>query len=248
MHRINSIGNVNNLFVDYDAINNPQGTVIDASFMNDLQEEVCNFIESRGITLVQGQQDQLELAIQDILDKKDFLKAADGSNTSPSITFASDTNTGIGHSSADTLDFVTGGVSRARISSVGLQSSVVPDLSGSNTNLFPEYKCRAWVNFNGSLSSPITPRKNGNISSITKTSTGNYTITFLNNMPDSDYIVIGSCLGGSAISYGIFGLKNSGSTNTQTTSQVQITTGYVSSTNGDGVLYDHPNIFFAVFR
>jgi hypothetical protein len=168
--------------------------------------------------------------------------------TAPPITFTGDLNTGIGHSAADTLDFVTGGVPKARISSVGLQSSVVPDLSGSDTNLYNEYKCRAWVNFNGSLSSPITPRKNGNISSITKTSGGNYTITFLNNMPDSDYIVIGSCLGGSGISYGIFGLKNSASANTQTASQVQITTGYVSSTNGDGALYDHPYIFFAVFR
>ena len=178
-----------------------------------------------------------------------LLIADDSTSTSaPPITFTGDANTGIGRSGADTLDFITGGVPRARISSVGLQSSVVPDLSGSNTTLYNEYKCRAWVNFNGTLSSPITPRKNGNISSITKAGSGNYTITFLNNMPDSDYIVVGSCLGGSGISYGIFGLKNSASTNTQSASQVQITTGYVSTTNGDGALYDHPNIFFSVFR
>ncbi len=109
--------------------------------------------------------------------------------TAPPITFTGDTDTGIGRSAANTLDFVTGGVSRARISSTGLQSSVVPDLSGSNTNLFSEYKCRAWINFDGFLSSPITPRGSGNILSITKGSVGVYTITFINNMPDVNYSI-----------------------------------------------------------
>jgi hypothetical protein len=120
-----------------------------------------------------------------------ILIADDSTNvtTAPPIAFTGDTNTGIGHSAADTLDFVTGGVPRARISSTGLQSSVVPDLSGSNTNLFSEYKCRAWVNFDGSLTSPITPRGSGNILSITKGSVGVYTITFLNNMPDVNYSI-----------------------------------------------------------
>jgi hypothetical protein len=110
--------------------------------------------------------------------------------TAPPITFTGDTNTGIGHSAADTLDFVTGGVSRARISSVGLQSSVVPDLSGSNTNLFPEYKCRAWVNFNGTGSvGSQTIRGSGNLTSVTKNATGDYTVNIDNDMPDDNYSV-----------------------------------------------------------
>jgi len=40
MRRINGLGNVNNTFVDYDAISNPQGTVITADFMNDVQNEL----------------------------------------------------------------------------------------------------------------------------------------------------------------------------------------------------------------
>ena len=153
MHRIDSIGNVNNLFVDYDANNNPQGTVIDASFMNDLQEEVCNFIESRGITLVQGQQDQLELAIQDILNDKDYIALNDGTKGTPSVRFINDSNTGIFRPSTDTLDLVTGGESRFRIEPTGQIKAVYESQIGTdyNTQLDNGYLCRAWVNFNGTL-------------------------------------------------------------------------------------------------
>jgi hypothetical protein len=119
------------------------------------------------------------------------LTASNSTNitTAPPITFTGDTNTGIGHSSADTLDFVTNAVSRARISSTGLQSSVIPDLSGSNTTLFPEYKCRAWVNFNGTTATPSTIRGSGNVSSVTKVSTGIYTVNIDIDMPDANYAV-----------------------------------------------------------
>lgn len=40
MRKINSLGSVANAFVDYDANTNPQGTVINASFMNDVQNEL----------------------------------------------------------------------------------------------------------------------------------------------------------------------------------------------------------------
>jgi len=113
----------------------------------------------------------------------------DTTANTPVISFTGDTNTGIGRSAADTLDFVTGGVSRARISSVGLQSSVVPDLSGSNTTLFPEYKCRAWVNF-GYVGSSMVTRGSGNISSVARTGTGEYTVNIDIDMPDINYAVL----------------------------------------------------------
>ena len=40
MRRINSLGSVSNTFVDYDVNTNPQGTVINAAFMNDVQNEL----------------------------------------------------------------------------------------------------------------------------------------------------------------------------------------------------------------
>lgn len=113
----------------------------------------------------------------------------DTTANTPVISFTGDTNTGIGRSAADTLDFVTNSVSRARISSVGLQSSVVPDLSGSNTTLFPEYKCRAWVNF-GYVGSSMVNRGSGNVSSVTRTGTGEYTVNIDIDMPDINYAVL----------------------------------------------------------
>jgi len=120
-----------------------------------------------------------------------ILTASNSTNvtTAPPVTFNGDTNTGIGHSAADTLDFVTGGVSRARISSTGLQSSTIPDLSGSNTTLYNEYKCRAWVNFNGTTASPSTIRGSGNVSSVTKNATGDYTINLSPSLADVNYSI-----------------------------------------------------------
>jgi len=40
MRKTNSPGSVSNTFVDYDPISNPQGTVVSANFMNDVQNEL----------------------------------------------------------------------------------------------------------------------------------------------------------------------------------------------------------------
>jgi hypothetical protein len=125
-----------------------------------------------------------------------ILTASNSTNvtTTPPITFTGDTNTGIGHSAADTLDLITGGVPRARISSTGLQSSVVPDLSASNTNLYPEYKCRAWAVFNGGLTGTNSPIGSGNITSVTRNTTGDYTVNFTTNMVDTNYSILAAPL------------------------------------------------------
>ena len=49
--------------------------------------------------------------------------------------------------------------------------------------------CKAWVNF-GYVSSAISIRSSYNVSSITRVSTGVYTVTFTNNLTDSNYSVI----------------------------------------------------------
>jgi len=112
----------------------------------------------------------------------------DTTANTPVISFTGDTNTGIGRSASDTIDLITNAVSRAKISSTGQQSSVVPDLSGSNTTLFPEYKCRAWVNFTG-VDGTIS--KSGNVASVTKNATGDFTVTFTIAMPDAFFAVFG---------------------------------------------------------
>jgi hypothetical protein len=48
------------------------------------------------------------------------------------------------------------------------------------------YGCRAWVNFDGSTS-PGTIRASGNVSSVTRNGTGDYTVNFTTAMPDTNY-------------------------------------------------------------
>lgn len=45
--------------------------------------------------------------------------------------------------------------------------------------------CRAWVNFNGVTTATI--RASYNVSSVTRNSTGNYTVNFINAMADANY-------------------------------------------------------------
>jgi hypothetical protein len=46
---------------------------------------------------------------------------------------------------------------------------------------------KAWVNFDGTLTTPITPRSAFNVGSVTKNGTGDYTINFTTAMPDANY-------------------------------------------------------------
>jgi hypothetical protein len=52
--------------------------------------------------------------------------------------------------------------------------------------------CKAWVNFDGTLSTPITPRASYNVSSVTKSGAGDYTITFTTAMADANYSAVGT--------------------------------------------------------
>ncbi len=58
-----------------------------------------------------------------------------------------------------------------------------------NTDNTENYKCRAWVNFNGQ--GTVAIRGSGNVSSITDNGTGDYSINFTNAMPDTNYSVSG---------------------------------------------------------
>ena len=51
------------------------------------------------------------------------------------------------------------------------------------------YKCRAWVNFNGT--GTVAIRAAGNVSSITDTGTGDYTVNFTTSMVDANYSATG---------------------------------------------------------
>lgn len=50
--------------------------------------------------------------------------------------------------------------------------------------------CKAWVNFNGITTTTI--RSSYNVSSVTRTGTGAYTIAFTTAMPSADYAIVAS--------------------------------------------------------
>jgi hypothetical protein len=112
----------------------------------------------------------------------------------------------------------------------------------------PLYACRAWVNFNGTGTVAII--SSGNVSSITDNGAGNYTVNFTTSISDTNYVVSGTCLGGSTggSNYVIFGGKNANTSNTKTVGSAQVTTAYVSSTGGNGGLIDHQDINVVIFR
>ena len=63
-------------------------------------------------------------------------------------------------------------------------------LNGAQGGSAPIYGARAWVNFDGKSSSPSTIRGSGNITSVTKNGTGDYTINFSTAMSDANYSAV----------------------------------------------------------
>ncbi len=53
------------------------------------------------------------------------------------------------------------------------------------------FRCRAWVTFNGT--GTVAINNSANISSITDHATGQHTVHFANSLPDSDYAMAGVC-------------------------------------------------------
>jgi hypothetical protein len=101
------------------------------------------------------------------------------------------------------------------------------------------YGCRAWVNYDGTTASPNTIRGSGNVTSVTKSSTGNYTVNFTTAMPDVNYACTGTCEGnGETISV-------STKTGRTTSAMPLIVTRFSAGAN---IQSDNANINVAVFR
>jgi hypothetical protein len=132
-------------------------------------------------------------------------------------------------------------VSGTGLSMAGDGSGIIKLQSNSVTT-----NALAWVNFDGTASTPITPRANYNISSITKNATGDYTLNFTVSLSDANYVVIGATLVDSAstsASSWFAGLRaTSGVPITKTTSAAR-----VSTTTQTAASYSSSETSFAVF-
>jgi hypothetical protein len=84
-------------------------------------------------------------------------------------------------------------------------------LDGAQTGSAPIYGCRAWVNFDGTRDEADTGastnganvliRASGNVASVLKNATGDYTITFTTAMPNANYIHVAPSVGQASASY-----------------------------------------------
>jgi hypothetical protein len=67
-------------------------------------------------------------------------------------------------------------------------------LNGGQSGSAPIYAARAWVNFDGTTAganpAPMTIRASGNVSSVTRNATGNFTVNFTTAMTDTNYVAL----------------------------------------------------------
>jgi hypothetical protein len=138
-------------------------------------------------------------------------------------------------------------------------------LSGAQTGTAPIYGCRAWVNFDGTRNEADTGastnganvkiRASGNVSSVLKNGTGNYTVNFTAALPDANYVVTGAVSntannwssGAAELSRGPSGLQQFGTT-APTTSSCRIETLIGASSGADGGVVDFSSTHVAIFR
>lgn len=105
-----------------------------------------------------------------------------------------------GETTADVLTVDASGnvTTTLAASSIPNASIAAPKLNGAQGGSAPIYGVRAWCLFNGTLAGTNVPISSGNISSVTRNSTGDYTVTFASAMPSSNYCVtVGSSSNGS---------------------------------------------------
>jgi hypothetical protein len=115
-------------------------------------------------------------------------------------------------------------------------ASGVLQINSGYGSVAPAYGCRAWVNFNGS--GTVAIRGSGNVSSITDNSTGNYTVNFATDMPDTNYSAVQGYTPASSNCYVT-------RVSTLTVSSVRMG-GYLNYANGSAL--DMSMVAVAVFR
>lgn len=69
------------------------------------------------------------------------------------------------------------------------------------TGTAPYYGCRAFASFNGKASTPIAPIASGNVASISRTATGDYTINLTTALP-TNYSIVASAGHNISVAYG----------------------------------------------
>ena len=107
---------------------------------------------------------------------------------------------------------------------------------------------RAWVNFNGTTTPP-TIRASGNVSSVTKNGTGDYTVNFTTAMPDENYVMSGFTTGigeTGNVQAGLIQMR--GSTSSGATAKNTTSCRIYASASYTGIPTDYAEIHIQSFR
>jgi hypothetical protein len=107
----------------------------------------------------------------------------------------------IGSSAITTARIADDAVTNDKLSLAANAGEIKKALNADNSP--PIFACRAWVNFDGTRNEADTGastngnnvkiRASGNVASVLKNGTGDYTITFTTAMPDANYTLTGTC-------------------------------------------------------
>jgi len=111
-------------------------------------------------------------------------------------------------------------------------------LSGGQTGNAPIFGARAWCVFNGTTTGTNAPTAGGNVTSVTRVSAGNYTITFTTAMSDTAFAPVCNC----RLS-GTVGIVAPAPDIVLTTTSISI-----QAFNSAGSLIDPTYVFVAIFR
>ncbi len=164
---------------------------------------------------------------------KSFLDAADNAAARTALAaaaLASPTFTGTPAAPTAAV-----GTNTTQLATTAFTKAEIPNALNASGSA-PIYAARAWVNFNGTGTVAISA--SGNVSSITDTGTGNYTVNFTTAMADANH----SCVASGNVTAGAFSVQTVKTTPTSTT------TAQIICANGSGAAVDWDNISFASFR
>lgn len=129
---------------------------------------------------------------------------------------------------------VAGGLPDATVQTADLVDASVTaaKLSGAQTGAAPVYGCRAWAIFNGTLTGTNAPIAGGNITSITRTAAGTYTVNISTAIDDANYSAVATSTTAAAFVPAA-----------RTTTSFTVTT-----TNSGGTATDSAAVSVAIFR
>mgnify|MGYP000275875373 CR=1 FL=1 len=139
-----------------------------------------------------------------ILNGDTGISAVDGTASVPALVGV-DTDTGVWFPATNTTAISTGGTERLRVDSSGNLCVGGTTQNTSTRPVFASNTAKAWVRFTGSSG---TIASSYNVSSVTRNSTGYYTINFTTALANTNYAAVANSSASSSVQNNTFTFYN----------------------------------------